>query len=257
MIICMHHAHKKLLKEFATELKLSDDETMIYMTVIEHHRVTILQLAKVTGINRVTVHNGIKKLIKKGLVHEEVFLKKRYVLPAWVDTVRHCVEEKKKSFEQLEHSFLKVESLLSQIETSWIQMPDVKVYDGATWMRAMLERTRKEKETMYGISDNRKFTNYLTTHEIRKAYEARAQYGNATYLLVSEDFDDIRWPEYERFNVHLKTLPVGTVVGGSINIWWSSVYFHVLQWEHSATIQIESSVIAQMMMVLWKSLWNR
>lgn len=253
----MHHAHKKAITAFCQQLWMSDDEITVYIAVLDLRRATVLQIAKMTTILRVTVHNCVKKLLERWLIEEEWFSKKRYLVPAAVEHISSIVEEKKKATEQLEASFMNIGSILT--DTIWltVQMPEVKLYDGATGMRSMLARTKQEQGTMYVISDSKKFTTYLTTYEVRKSYEARAKRGNETYLLVAEDFDDIRWPEYDKYNVHLKTLPLGTVVGGSINIWWSSVYFHVHQWEHGATILIDSQVIAQMMMVLRRTLRNK
>lgn len=61
-----------MINELLSKIGLNDKEIQIYLTVLQHGKITPAALSKVVGINRTTVYSTAKELVSKGLITEDL-----------------------------------------------------------------------------------------------------------------------------------------------------------------------------------------
>lgn len=111
----------KLYKEFKT-FGLSENESLVYMALLETGEANIAQLTKKSGVNRSTVYLAIDSLKEKGLVSS---IKKRKTLFYAEDPRKMMdnLERKKADLEKVMPSFLAAFTLLDK-------KPDIRYFEG-------------------------------------------------------------------------------------------------------------------------------
>jgi sugar-specific transcriptional regulator TrmB len=146
-----------MINDLLAKLGLNDKEIQVYLTVLQHGKITPAALAKVVGINRTTVYATAKELVAKGLIAEDLggptinlIAKPIAELNSMIEKEERIIQEKKnlaqKAIEQL-HSVVKtqqfalpkivfipeaeLEAYLYKQSKTWNE--SVNKYDGIYW----------------------------------------------------------------------------------------------------------------------------
>ena len=77
------------------QLGLIDSEIKVFLLWLENGALSIAQLAELSNMGRITVHEIVGRLIKKGLFLETRSGRRRLVYPNQVDAFENLVAEKK------------------------------------------------------------------------------------------------------------------------------------------------------------------
>lgn len=85
---------EKPIKNFLVDFGLTDKEVTIYMSLLKTGPITIMNLARETGIKRSTTHNTVEELIKKGLISQTNYGERRMVVAEDPDKLRFLMDQK-------------------------------------------------------------------------------------------------------------------------------------------------------------------
>jgi predicted transcriptional regulator len=89
---------------------------------------TVVQLADESGLNRVTVHDIVGRLVDKGLFLETRSGQRRLVYPKQIDALQSLVEIKRSELTQLQSTVDQTMSLLRDVQLSSTYLPQIRFY---------------------------------------------------------------------------------------------------------------------------------
>lgn len=84
------------MKEKLLQLGFNKTETEVYLYVISHGRVTPAMISKDTGIKRPTVYAAASELVRRGIMHEDLGSKSKYLVAKPRDLEKLVVEQRQK-----------------------------------------------------------------------------------------------------------------------------------------------------------------
>ena len=133
-------------------LGLNQTEQAVYLESLESGPTSVQQLAKKTGINRVTVHSAVNQLLTKGFMFETRKGKRRLVVAERGKSFNNFIAQRKQELLALESELSPVQKIIESITPSLNYMPDVRIYDDASGFKKMLEESLKAKSEMVVFS---------------------------------------------------------------------------------------------------------
>ena len=141
---------------------LTDNETKIYLALLQVGLSTAYDLSKKTGIYRVHVYDKLEQLMDKGLVTHIYKGAKKYFQATPPEKIRHYIEEKRK---KLDLQAQEIENILPELEAlSKLPKEDthVELFKGPEGLKYFLKniisvlKDAKNKEILItGIDDQR------------------------------------------------------------------------------------------------------
>lgn len=119
-----------MLEKYLQDIGLSDKEATVYLALIQYDHVSVIDIAKKTGINRSTVYVILDSLEKKGLVSETTIGKKTHYQAEPPERLETYVERRKVL---LEEQSKRLKDIIPQLKTTQRETgerPIVKYYEG-------------------------------------------------------------------------------------------------------------------------------
>ena len=89
-----------MINQTLKKLGFSDKEIEIYLAVLQQGKVSPVDIAKVTKINRSTVYNIAKELVEKGVISEDLGGKTRYFVARPPTDLESLVSRERRKLEQ-------------------------------------------------------------------------------------------------------------------------------------------------------------
>lgn len=72
--------HIDMINELLTNLGFGDKEIKVYLSLLQHAKLTPASLAKITKLNRSTIYSTAKELVQKGVIAEDLGQKTLYLV---------------------------------------------------------------------------------------------------------------------------------------------------------------------------------
>jgi len=124
--------------EILSELGLSKTQTILYLTSLKHGILSVLELSKITNINRQQIYTEAEKLVELGM-YELTRKQGRKYIPA---NPSKLVKVGKKKIDKTEEILLKLSAILPQFEALAIPKKNkviVKYFEGLAKIREAYE----------------------------------------------------------------------------------------------------------------------
>lgn len=139
------------LKTFLLQLDLSPEETTLYSVLIQQGQQTILELSRLSGINRTKIYRVLEQMKKKGLIEEIVDENRMLAKAVGLHQIEYLVQEQEEKGAHLRKLFPMISSLLS---SAAMEQSDTKVlfYRGRDGIRQMLWNTLQTDKVGYGYT---------------------------------------------------------------------------------------------------------
>lgn len=139
---------QKIFKFLSEKFQLSDNEITIYLRLLELQNATVLQLAKSTEINRITVHGYINNLIDKGLVSQSISKSRRILIPESPERFKSILEQKKSEIFEMEKELPSILNSLNGFIPRPTESKDVsfKFYESKKSVHLIYEDVLKSDE---------------------------------------------------------------------------------------------------------------
>lgn len=130
----------KKIRDFLTQLGLSDAETTIYLKLLELGKCSVSELAHAISMNRVTVHFTVQGLIDKGLITHVKEGRSRELTAQPPDALKYLLDEREKEVTSLHEQFTSALPLLTGLMPQKAisdKQFDVKFYEGIAGVKAI------------------------------------------------------------------------------------------------------------------------
>lgn len=129
---------------------LSDIEARLYLALLESGVTTILEMSRLTQINRATVHVNINNLIEKGLVSQTKTGRgvKRQIVAEPAEKLKLLIDQRKLELEEAEKALPDVISNISTLIPQAVRNTQTKVryYEGKKAVKLLYEEMVKSDE---------------------------------------------------------------------------------------------------------------
>lgn len=129
---------------------LSENETSVYLGLLEKGRATVLDLSKALNMNRTTVHVNVEYLLQKGIVSQtqEGRGKKRLIIPEPPERLRTIVEQRKIKVLKTEEKLAEMIPQMNQFMKGGSEggNVEVKYYEGKENVQLLYSEILKSSE---------------------------------------------------------------------------------------------------------------
>ena len=178
-------AIQELLQSFGLEEK----EVSLFLACLQGTHNTPTSLSYDTGIKRSTVYYYLDILKKKGLIHENIVKKKRYIVAEDPEIcVQRLIDQKKREVEKAENN---VEKLLSMLQGKKKQetSPDARIeyYAGLEATKSLSMRLLGMQKDIHWIGDFGRVFNYISKEEFYRTFTLeRMKHDTTTYAMTDK-----------------------------------------------------------------------
>ena len=140
------------------KLGLSDKEIKVYLKLLEYGAISVRGLAEITGLNRGTTYDILKKLQEVGLVsyyHQET---RQQFIAEEPDKLLKLVEERESEIKQTKKGLYEMIPELRSLQDKGGNKPVIKFYENKAGIKLILEdvletvEVTKEKEYLLPLN---------------------------------------------------------------------------------------------------------
>ena len=150
--------------KFLTQLGLSQKEAEVYLTLLGTGPASIRHIAAETEINRGTVYESLKKLMKRGLVSRSEHKGRKHFIAEDPEVLKHLFKDERRRLVTLRKELIKSLPVLQGMKTQSRKKPAIRIYEGLAGTRFVLEdvlktieKEKKKKYFVYSSADIRKY----------------------------------------------------------------------------------------------------
>jgi predicted DNA-binding transcriptional regulator len=143
-----------MIKEYLEKLGFSEKETTLYLAVLQKGRVSIPEVAKITGINRTTVYSVAGELFEKGYIIQDLGSKPNMLIAVPPEELRSIAQRQKNLIESIipELHAISKDTGFSVPKIKFVPEVDVESYlysEADRWDKSMAEIDK----TLWGFQD--------------------------------------------------------------------------------------------------------
>jgi sugar-specific transcriptional regulator TrmB len=157
-----------MVKELLSKIGLNEKEIQVYLTILQHGKITPAALSKVVGINRTTVYSVAKELIRKGLIIEDLGSSTRKLLAKPTEELTSFIDQEEKILvKKRELAKRAISELQSVVKTQQFAMPKIVFIPEAELEVYLYNNTPKWNESInrrdgiyWGFQDHTLVINY-------------------------------------------------------------------------------------------------
>lgn len=237
------------------KLDVSEQESAVYLALLELEAVSIRKAADRTGINRGTTYDIIKRLVAKGLVSVHTRGKREYYSAESPEVIYDLIRDKRKELLQAQHEAQQIiPSLLAQSARPKGR-PLVRYYEDdegvVAILRDVLQTCRRLDTPEYYVYSSRPLRQYIYRKFPQFTDRRIAEGIRVKVVAIGEGGDpaaesERKWLEESHSNISSYSLIYGTKVA-HISISSDFTPYGVV---------IEDSGMSQMQRLLFEQLWN-
>lgn len=144
------------LKEIRNELQklgLSENQALIYLTLIQHGELRIQELVDLTKIPRTSIYDNLKALLGLGLIERIVDDKFSKVKPYPISAIRHTLNEQLLSLQSQVAKLDTLDKAITKLPKNTLPPSTVvRYYKGVAGARQLLWNSLKTKKVVYVYS---------------------------------------------------------------------------------------------------------
>lgn len=250
---------KKNIKTLLEELGFMDKEAAVYMALLENGSCKASDLAKITGLNRVSTYDQLEALIKRGVVSK--YKKESATFFSALDPARllnYLDREKDELTQKIEKQKSEVQNLLPELKTMMNfarkTRPQVRFFEGEKGMREAYEDTLTSSEPI------RAFANIKTMREglpgfFPDYFKRRAAKKLSIRGIVPKNEE---WLEQAKHNKEemrdIRYLPDEMTFSPEVNFYDDKML--IASWKEKMAIIIESKELVELMKLSYELLWK-
>lgn len=249
-------------KNLFEKLGFSDNETLVYETVLELHGATPVELSQVTGIKRTTCYHIARGLCDKGFLYEDTSKRPKKFVLVPPQELKDIIDYERKQLEDREKLIAQFSEKLSQHESKKsYPVPEIRFIEEAKleeflYMRTSvwIESMAKYDCTWWGFQDSlyvEKFTEYLkwTWTEFPESQKVK---------LLSNESDSKKGKALsEKYKKRLVKAVPG-LTGFCSTIWIAGDYVVFLYCRETPmhAVEIHSTLLARDLRTIFKKMWE-
>ena len=157
----------KKITDYLQELGLTEIEAVLYQGLLEIGSTTVMELAKHTGIKRITVHFNIKNLIDKGLVVQTIQGARRQIMAEPPERLEYLIEQKENQLHTLRNDFEDIiKTLLTSSQQQAGEHIHVEYYEGKNTVQYVYKEILKARNIYAFANFDRLLSVFPENHEL-------------------------------------------------------------------------------------------
>ena len=244
------------LTQALSQLNLTEKEIQTYVSLLEKGKASIQEIARETGVNRVSIYAAIDELKQKGLVSESRQGKRRMYAAESPEGLLEILQEKKAEISKHEDLLQNVVlPMLKAINVRQDNKPQIKFFEGADGIERVFSEYLLRGSDMINCGSYETAIKVMT-EEGERAYFKEIQKQKIFYRMLLEDTPlNHKFAELGKGVAHTKFLPVGTQISADIVI--NGAITVLISYDRKAATVIEDESIAQAIKMYLDFMWDR
>jgi sugar-specific transcriptional regulator TrmB len=244
------------LAKALSQLALTEKEIAVYVALLAVKQASVQELARATGINRVSIYAALEELKGKGLLAESRRGKRKSYAAEDPESLVKLLDERKAAVEKdadLLQGF--VLPMLKAINVRQENKPQIKFFEGADGInRVFDEYVLKSKEAI-NCGSYETATKVLTKKAELKYFE-RLKEGKIFYRMILEDTPlNRQFAEAGKGAAHTKFLPIDTNISADIVIAGATTI--LISYDRETATMLEDDSIAAAIKSYLDFMWER
>jgi HTH-type transcriptional regulator, sugar sensing transcriptional regulator len=239
------------------QLDLTEKEIASYSTLLEKGALSIQDISRQTGINRVTTYAAIEELKQKGLVAESRKGKRKLLVAEDPECLINLITEKKEKINKEEVALNNIIlPALKAININQENKPEIKFFEGEDGINKVFDeyilKTNEaincgSYDTAIKVMSENYEEKYFTEIKKRKIF----------YRMILEDTPlNHRFAEIGRGIAHTKFLPAETKISADIVV-FGGKYTTLISYDRKTATLIEDKSIAEAIKMYLDFMWER
>lgn len=143
---------KTKLHNFLESLGLTLEEVKVTSTLIENGNLTILEIARISGLNRTNVYRIVESLLKRGVVGQLVEQNTTIIKAPALNQIEDLVKIEEQKINSIKTYFPEVANLISQSKSLSQPGTEVLFYRGIEGIKQMVWNTLQAKDEVIGYT---------------------------------------------------------------------------------------------------------
>ena len=239
------------------KLWLTQSEIHVFFVWLERWAATIQQLATEPKIGRITVHEIVRRLIKKWLFLETYSWKKRLVYPNQVDALPKLIASKKAELERMEKDAEKAASLLRSLQLQSEHFPKTRFYKWKEGIEIVTNEIKQDRKDVALMSDGQHFYDLIDNDFLEKSLDIRNKHNITMRLIFPTWFEYFTYTQgtYKQ-SLDIKSLPDQDLLKWWLTIWWNKVALHCYEGKFISTTILENPHTMGILSYLFEQLWK-
>lgn len=140
------------VRDFLRTLGLTQEETKLYLTLLHHGQLTMLELSRLTEINRTKVYRTAEELCARGLAQEVIEENTTRLEAVPADRIAWLLKEQDNQLQELKNSYPQVQQYLNQVMQDQKSSTQVKFYRGQAGIHHMVWNSTKARGELLGYT---------------------------------------------------------------------------------------------------------
>ncbi len=248
--------------EKLVKLGLNLKEATVYYTLINKQSLTLLEISRLSSINRTTAYRIVDKLERKGLVIQEMDQYKMKFRTTSPDNLKRLLLEKEEKLNQQKHTASLLIKDLKKAQTQRSSNTQVLYYKGIEGSRQLLWNTLRAKDGIFGYgyltlnkSVGAKFAEKFRQEVVKRKILSQ-EIQNRPKDIQNMDFNYTQVKDYRLF-FERRFIPKSLVEIHHDTYIYNDIFaFHYFYKGELFGIEIKNSEIAKTQKQIFKVLWN-
>jgi len=244
------------LKKALLQLNLTEKEVATYVVLLEQGALPIQDIARNTGINRVTTYAAIDDLKAKGLISESRKGKRKLFVAENPENLENILREKRDGLKREENVLQNIVlPSLRAININQENKPQIKFFDGLEGIYKVYDDYILNNPDVIGCGSYDSVMK-VSSWKVEEEYIKKMRRVKILFRGILEDTETNRkFDEISRGVMHNKFLPVGEKVSADILVFGSMVA--LISYEKKSATLIEDESIAESIRMYLNFMWDR
>ncbi len=244
------------LNKALLQLNLTEKEIATYVGLLENGALSVREISRSTGINRVSIYDAIEELKQKGLAAETRKGKRKLFVAENPENLMTLITEKRERIEKeknnLENMILPA---LRAININEERKPQIKFFEGASGINKIFDEYILKSSEAINCGSYETATKVVSTKEEEK-YLREVKEKKIFYRMILEDTPlNRKFGEMAKGIAHTKFLPAGTKISADIVI--AGKMTALISYVKKTATLIEDETVSQALKMYLDFMWER
>lgn len=241
-------------KQLLEKLGLNSKEAEIYLSLLSSGPASIRQIATETEINRGTVYEALKKLMKRGLICRSESKSRKQFIAEDPDMLKHLFRDERRKLVTLRKELIKSLPVLQGMKFQSSHRPTIRIYEGTAGTRFILEDVLKtmagEGEKEYYVYSSADIRKYLYK-DFTSFYDRRIAAKIKTKAIAIGAGGELHGLDERRWLTKNNASPTYVIIYGD-----KVAMISLGERKAPISILIEDEALAQTQKMIFESLWK-
>lgn len=249
------HLPEKIIRALL-QLSLTEKEITAYICLLENGALSVQEISRITGINRVTIYSSIDELKQKGLVSESRRGKRRLFVAEEPEKLMGILERKNEHLKRERHSLENIIlPALRAVDINQEDCPVFKFFEGEDGINRVYEEYILKKKEVIN-SGSYETAVKAVSFEGEVGYFKEIKKRNIFYRVILEDTPlNRKFAAAGKGIVHTKFLPEGERVTADIAV--AGNITALISYDHLTATIIENESIAKSIKFHLDFMWDK